>query len=433
MGRKSQNKKINAQNDRIRAVNGLLLDAFNGRGLRPGFGSEVESALTMLYNTRSYLVTNQGALLSSVYATNGIIRKFIEMPVQDALNSGFEIKTSQLDDSEILAVENKMMFEGDIENLQEAIYWKRVFGGGGLITVTDNESKTAFDEVEVAEGKPLYFKPFSKWDLTTEGTNDLYGDPFEWDNFYSKKFKYFGKEVDRSRMFLLKGATATTEQKLQTGGWGLSEIESVVAHINTFIKTTQLIFEIMSEYKVDVIAIKDLHSIMMSAPDEIHKRAQEMAAVKDSKSMLVIDKEDAFYTRNLQFSGIPEILSKNEHHLCALFRIPATRFWGISASGFSSGNEDLEAYNVMLKNSIQVPAHPIVLKMVQLRCMQLFGVIPSDLEIKWNPFRDETIADSELRRNGEHARLMEARRDGIISDEQYKEAVNKSGLLPIKL
>ena len=141
MGRKSQKIKANARNERAVAINGMLLDAFNGtfeKGV--GFGSELESSLTMLYNTRAYLVTNQGALLSSIYATNGIIRKFIEMPVQDALNSGFTIESSMLDDVDILKIRNKIRSEGDITNLQEATYWKRVFGGGGLIAVTNGKS-----------------------------------------------------------------------------------------------------------------------------------------------------------------------------------------------------------------------------------------------------------------------------------------------------
>lgn len=441
MGRNSKTRQKHAALNEASSLvkkaataNGILLNAFGGNTMPfRGMGADNESLLTSMLNTRHYLITNQGQLLSDIYTTNGILTKFINMPVEDALSSGFRIKTDMLSETELKQLENKMLMEGDIMNLMEAFFWKRLDGGGGLITVTNSDYSKPFDEKKLKKGDPLYFKPFSKWQLHKDGTTDLHTGNFEWDNFDGDQFTYFQKKLHRSRMFILKGVVCPHNKRVQTGGWGLSELEGVIASLNNFIKANQLIFEILGEYKVDILQLEGLHAMMMNAPESVHARAEEMARIKDMKSMLVLDAKDTFTARNLTFAGIPEILSKVENHLAAIFKIPATRFWGISASGFSSGSEDLEAYNVSLNSSVRTPAMPILLRMTQLRCIQLYGFIPDDLEIEYFPFRDATAADTELKKNGEHARIMDAFREGLITDKQYNEAVNRGGLLPIKL
>ena len=73
--------------------------------------------------------------------------------------------------------------------------------------------------------------------------------------------------------------------------------------------------------------------------------------------------------------------------ICASLRIPYSKVFGRGASGFSSGEDDLENYNAMIMSELRVPAQPIIKWIAQIRACQLFGRKVDDLTITWKPLR----------------------------------------------
>ena len=82
-----------------------------------------------------------------------------------------------------------------------------------------------------------------------------------------------------------------------------------------------------------------------------------------------------------------QLLEKIFLLICSSIRIPYSKVFGRGASGFSSGEDDLENYNAMIESEIRPQTLKMIKWVVDLRCMQLFGRKVPDLLIKWSPLR----------------------------------------------
>lgn len=148
---------------------------------------------------------------------------------------------------------------------------------------------------------------------------------------------------------------------------------------------------------------------------------------------MVVDSKDEYTKSELTFQGISETMQGIRMQVASDCRMPLTKLFGISASGFSSGEDDIENYNAMVESRIRNKSKAGITKMVKIRCQTLFGFVPKDLTIEFKPLR---ILSSEQEQNVKTAafnRVAAARSAGEISSKTYKEACNHDQLLPIQV
>src|SRR5208283_5766536 len=88
-------------------------------------------------------------------------------------------------------------------------------------------------------------------------------------------------------------------------------------------------------------------------------------------------------------------------------RMPLTKVFGISAAGFSSGEDDIENYNSMVESSIRQKGKFDIIKMIKLRCQKMYGFVPDDITIEFKPLRVLSSEQEENVKNAKHARLMQ--------------------------
>ena len=100
-----------------------------------------------------------------------------------------------------------------------------------------------------------------------------------------------------------------------------------------------------------------------------------------------MDAQDDYQQKQINFSGLPEMIVQIQYLVCAALKRPYSKIFGKGSSGFSSGEDDLENYNTIVDSEIRTPATPLIKWAVGLRCLQLFGRIPPDLKISWKPLR----------------------------------------------
>jgi hypothetical protein len=113
--------------------------------------------------------------------------------------------------------------------------------------------------------------------------------------------------------------------------------------------------------------------------------------------------------------------------------MPLTKVFGISAAGFSSGEDDIENYNAMIESSIRQKLKYEVLKVVKVRCQLKFGFIPKDLRVSFKPLRILSAEQEENVKTQKFNRVLSAASSGQISAIEFREACNKDALLPIQL
>jgi hypothetical protein len=166
---------------------------------------------------------------------------------------------------------------------------------------------------------------------------------------------------------------------------------------------------------------------------QVQTRIQLANTQKSFQKALVLDKEDDWEARTLSFTGVAETLEGIRSQLAADLRIPKAKLFGDSASGFSSGEDVLETYNGMIESTIRSKSKKDILRILQLRCQQLFGFVPDDLTFEFHPLRVLSDEQQQTVRTAKYNNLLAARQAGEITAKEFRDACNKENLLGFQL
>jgi phage-related protein (TIGR01555 family) len=422
----------NAAQEKSMIVNGLSEAIM---GFTPGgIGTQLDQVDTTFVNNRWYLVSNMRQLLSELYAEHGLIQTVVNVPVDDGLRNGVEIRSRQLSDEELAQLVNTIERNDDINTVGQALKWNRLFGGAGVVVITDQDPMTPINEGEITKDTPLEFRAVDMWELFWDKQNDESYDPTLQEHKF-EYFSYYGTKLHKSRVFRMKGLQPPSFIRPRLRGWGLSVVESLIRSINQYFKTNGLCFEVLDEFKLDIFKIKNLTTTLLSSQGtaQIQQRVQLANQQKNYQNAITMDSEDDYVQKQLSFSGIAEILEQIRIQIASDLRMPITKIFGISASGFNSGEDDIENYNAMIESEIRSKCKYDILKVVELRCQQLFGFVPDDLSIHFKPLRTLSGEQEENVKTQKFNRLIAARQSGEIDATEFRKCLNKDDLLPLKL
>lgn len=419
------------------AQNVLGLGLWGGQlGFGERYGTPVNQLNTVFNNNRGNYVTNQRFELNELYTQQGIVQNLIDVPVEDALKGGIEIKTQQAEPEQIEAVQYKMEEQDDFSNINEAGRWRRLFGGSGLLIISGQNKDAPFNPGAVREGYPLDFHTADMWELPFASYKT---DPQKMMGFglldSATGFDYYGETIERSHVLTMKGLRAPSLIRPRFLGWGVSVIEGTISAINQYLKSVNLLFEILDEYKIDYYKIKNFNSDLQvpGAQMALMERLTLMNQAKNYQNAAVMDSEDDFIQKMLSFAGFAEIFAQIRMQYAAAVKMPMSKIFGISSTGFSSGEDDIENYNGMIESTERPRMRPVIQQIVQLRFQQMFGYIPSDLRVSFKPLRTLSSEQEQNVKTQKFNRVFQSKSGGEITTEEFRDACNKDELLGIQL
>lgn len=417
------------------------LGQFNPFNFPQGYGfpgtEQVSNVNTIFKNLRWYLVSNFRQVLSEAYVELGLVQTVCDVPVDDALRGGIEIKSKQLDEDEIKQVMVDMDRHNDFVISGRAAKWNRLFGGAGILILTDQDPETPFDLASITADTPVEFRAVDMWELYWDKQNtDDYDPTIQSEDF--EFYSYYGEPVHKSRVLRMKGLEAPSFIRPRLRGWGFSVVEILVRSINQYLKATDLGFEVLDEFKLDVYKIKNLVNTLLSpnGSEKIRQRVQLANWQKNYQNAVVMDSEDDFDHKQLSFAGLAEAMTGIRKQVAADMRMPMTKLFGASESTGGIGNNDqndMENYNSMVESSVRNPLKYHLLKVFEIRCQQRFGRVPDDLELSFKPLRVLSAEQEENVKTQKFNRALQARAAGEITRFEFREACNKSNLLDITL
>jgi phage-related protein (TIGR01555 family) len=399
--------------------------------------AQISNVGTIFDNLRWYLVSNLRQLLSQLYVEHGIVQTLIDQPVDDAFRSGFEIKTDQISKDEIERLKVYVEKNQVIANLMQAIKWARLFGGGAVMIITAQDPLTPLNLAAIKPETPLEFRAVDMWELYYAEQNlsgNLYPGGALGANI-GEFYDYYGKKVHRSRVYRIIGKEAPSFIRPRLRGWGMSEIERLVRSLNQFLKNQDVIFELLDEAKVDVYKIKGLNTALMTNAGTagVTQRIQTANMLKNYQNSITMDANDDYIQKQITFSGLSEVLLQIRQGIAADLKMPMTKLFGISAAGFNSGEDDIENYNSMIEGEIRAKNKFTVVDVLSICCQKLFGFIPDDMMIEFNPLRILNAKEEEEVKNSQFNRVMAAYSSGLVADAEAKSSINKDSLLPIEI
>jgi len=432
--RKAKSVKAQVSNANLPVVQNGMQEAL--LGFNPGgMGSQLSQVDTLFYNERWYLISNMRQILSQVYVEHGLIRTIVDVPVDDALRDGYEIKSKQISPEQI----EKLLTIVERENINSEIIgqgakWNRLFGGGGIVIMTDQDPSTPLNVAAIGKDSPLEFRAVDMWELFYSKQN-MEGFDQNLRQYDFEFYDYYGVKLHKSRVMKLKGLEAPSFIRPRLRGWGYSIVESLVQSINQFLKSKNLTFEVLDEFKLDIFKIDGMTQTLLSADGtaKVRQRVQLASQQKNYQNALTMDAKDDYVQKQLTFAGLAEMMKEFRIQIASDMRMPMTKLFGLSASGFNSGEDDIENYNAMVMAEVRSKIKFEILHTLELICQKEFGFIPDDLKIEFKPLRVLSAEQEQNVKNAKFQRVVTALEKGICTLQEAKESMNKDGLLPVQV
>lgn len=400
-------------------------------------GVQLSQTDTLFINNRWYLISNLRQLLSQLYVEHGIVQTLVDQPVDDAYRAGYEIKTSQLSSDEIEQLKIYDERNGVTRNFKSGIKWGRLYGGGGVLIITNQDPRTPLNYNEIGPKYPLEFRAIDMWELYYSSQN-VYAAPYPGmalgDNM-GDYYDYYGVQIHKSRVFRITGREAPSFIRPRLRGWGMSEVEKVVRSLNQFMKNQDVIFSLLDEAKVDVYRIKNFNASLANnaGTQATQARIQMANMIKSFNSALVMDVQDEYEQKQITFSGLAEVLLQIRQGLAADLKMPMTKLFGISAAGFNSGEDDIENYNSMIEGEVRSKNKFMHVDLLMIGCQKLFGFMPDDLMVSYPSLRMLNAKEEEEVKDSQFNRVMGAYQSGLVDSVETKEGINADSLLPIEI
>lgn len=449
---RSNTVRDNAGNPATWGLQGLLNGVFAGS---PWQTQTLAQPYT-LANANAYVPLSLNLiLLSYSYMTQGLVQTLITQPVDDAFRGGVKIKSAELNDEELETLARVMkrnqprkmarrmgktigswvsynacvnLTRSDWSALKYAMYWTRLYGGGGLIINTDQDFRKELDIEAIRPDSPLVFIPADRWELVLSNMNVF-------DANVPAPYNYYGYQLHDSRVMKLLWNEAPAYIRRRLQGWGMSEVERCIRSINAFLKFENLIFELLDEAKIDVYKIEGFNALLNSPNGTALTTRRIMMAnqLKSFNGALVMDAKDDYVQKQLGslFSGLSDAWEQLRLNVCSDVKIPYTKLFGQSAKGLNAtGEEALENYNSIVE-AVRSQAEPTVLDVAGLRCQQNFGFVPDDLEVEWPNLRVMNEKEEEEVKTSKQGRVMVQMDKGLLDGKEASTVLKNEGLLGI--
>lgn len=422
--------------------NGALDDLANG--LTSGQRGTAES---LYQTTNGQLLTLNETLMLNTWSKKGLVRTFVCLPVDDALKGGVKIKADNLDDEACRQLQDIFKKEA-MQDVAEAGYWARHFGGGALIALSEEDNAEPFDIKR--KNQSVSFMAVDRWRLPARAgytkefvqvsysSNQLNLDLGKKTKDYNNgsntrwmnKSTVNGKPIDKSRIKIIMGDSCPIITRQTVSGWGLSVYEKCAEDFDTYEKTMNLIHELMLEGKINVMKVDGLmNSLRAGEIDDVLKVIRKLGEVKTQTRNMIMDGKDDFMQTQASLAGFADVIKIAMARLASGLRIPQTKYFGTTPAGFNSGEGDIENYNAMIESTIRPNLRPLVQWSLEILCASRLGVEPQNLSFEFMPLREVKPKEQEEINTMKQARYMELADRGALSDEELKEKMELEKLI----
>lgn len=422
----SKNKNKQPKTDVV--INGLneALEIPTPNNRMTSFGEIVQGADYGLLSTKPQILTN-------TYKNNSFAQIAVDLPVQDAFrDGGFTIDSQTLSADEVLELNDLIEEKGDRMILKDVCRWGRLFGGGALVLDFGKHYDTPIN-IESVYKKEVNFLATDRWQCTPLGSSIFTAEKFLLQDLNSHNIKdAINIHKSRLKLFIPKVEPYYVRNMLQ--GWGASIFEDIIPSLAQYIKANSVILELLDEAKIDILKIFGLSDVLLSEKGEaaVRKRIRIFADQKNFQSVGAMDSKDDYIQKQLNFGSLDQMLEKIFLLICSSLRIPYSKVFGKGASGFSSGEDDLENYNGMIMSTIREPVLPLLKWILEIRCMQLFGRKIDDLVITWKPLRVLNEVEQQNVRTQKINSYIQLCQLGVMTKKQVAEQLTNDKIILFK-
>ena len=351
--------------------------------------------------------------LLNMYSSSWLTGKYIDKTADDMLKLP-RVFSGDYDENLLKLViekENRLKLN---EIKEKFLAFSSLLGDALIVAITDTDDLSQpLSDIEDIQR----FIVLTKGEFTPDSDID---DNLTSANFGQPIYYTIGKndKVHHSRCHRLKLGKSKLTDRNQ---FGISDLQNKYNAIRLFDTTITCIGDIIQDSNVDVLFIPDLIAkVAQGKEDDIRKFINLINHTKSSMNAIALDAGNSeaqgrWEQKTATYAGLSEVLTKLITVTAGALDRPITVLFGLSASGFSTGEEDLESYHGTI-NALQEsrlrPAQEFIDKFILDKMMPNHGLMFEYPSIK------VVNEDKEAARVGQFASALSALvTANIISDK----------------
>lgn len=340
------------------AVRPFRQDAFNKDGfvnLLTNYGTQRDSSEHYVYENEDPVMDDE---LERFYEGNGLFSRIIDLPAEEAIKHGYEIK--DLADGNVKEFIDECMDELEWdERFMLGLKWARLFGGAigvmliddgrGLDEPLDWDNIKSIDDIRIYDRSLLVpdYSSINKYE--SNDPSNARGSRLGYPETYMVTSKYGTFKVHETRCLIFQNGILperTTNSIYQM--WGIPEY----IRIHRAIRDVEVAHG-MAPKMLDrsVQAIYKMSNLAMELATEdgeanVLKRLQIIDMARGLLNSIVIDSEGEDYDfKSFSYAGVSDVINTTCNYLSAITNIPQTILFGRSPAGMNAtGTSDLEGY-----------------------------------------------------------------------------------------
>lgn len=398
MSRRNKNRPRGAQTGQgvSNAVN--VADAFSNPLFHLGFGSQSPLEATEYPLTR---MTDNYALLNSLYRGNWVVQNVIGLMVDDMLREWYTVKGVQPD--ALTALDNLERRVGLRECLNEGLRWGRLYGGAaGLILIKGQDDLSQpLDLGMVYPGSFQGLYILDRWQGVTPNMGLTIERGKEVPTSYSINDGngHTVANVHASRVIRFTGRDLPRIERQTEMYWGESELEAlyneVVAHDNVSANMAALTFQA----NVNTMEVKGMEQLLSMSSPAVQRRfwqvMQAQATLRSNFGMQLVEQGNKLTNTQYSFAGLRDVYESMCQNLCGASHYPMTKLFGRSPGGLNAtGESDSRNYYEYVDSQREAKLRPVIEKLLPIMAMSTWGVVPDDMSIEFPPLWTPTAREN---------------------------------------
>ena len=287
--------------------------------------------------------------LNAMYRTDWLCGKVVDI-IPDDMTREWREFTGDVDPKVVKALEDEEDRLQLSSYFNEAHKWGRLYGGG-LIVMSIDDGQTPDKPLDINKIKKGGLRHIKAIDRHRVSNADIVpiADPMNI-NFGMPEYYRFNEtsvKIHHSRILRFDGISLPFDEFRRNNYWSDSVLSRLYEAVINFNTTGDGAASMVYETNVDIVKVKGLMGYLQTAEGEalLRKRFTMAGMMKSFNSMMLLDNEEGFESKNNTFAGLPDLLDRFALFLSAASDIPATRLLGSSASGLNAtGEGDLKNY-----------------------------------------------------------------------------------------
>ena len=429
MARRKKNRRYIPPKQVVEPQKNRSLSAMDGFINSLGYLGE-RSDLQKANDYERHSITRDYELLTTLYRENWIAKRIIDTPCEDMTRAWYTISSAVEQDmlDDLAKLEEKHNVQSEITN---AIRWARLYGGAAALIVVKGQEDMLDQPLDFESMMPGCFRGLMVVDRTDglypslELEEDMDDPEIGYPKYYTVNLDVERNQtikVHHSRLLMFRGRMLPIQEEKNEDYWGASELEHVYEELQKRDSTSANIAQLVFQANVAALKMADYGEIMGMGTDkqiqQVYNAIYAQNRIRNSFGMMIMGQEDSYEQHPYSFAGISEVYESFMLDMAGAAEIPATKLYGRAPQGMNStGESDLKNYYEMLAQLQERQLKPAISKLLPVMAMSLWGAVPNDMEIVFEPLMTTTPAERAQIVQQSAGAIIQAFSAGIISQK----------------